>query len=102
MMAVLLRLSLRREFGRWKVSSIALERQENNGVTLPLDPEFMQTIRHLGRRPTVAAITELVIRKFGTHFLLSATLGGKGIHRTSVSSSASGHLARVEPFTMYF
>ncbi|XP_076133719.1 BMP/retinoic acid-inducible neural-specific protein 3 [Alosa pseudoharengus] len=66
-----------REFGRWKVSSLALERQYNNGVALPLDPEFMQTIRHLGRRPTIGAITENIIRKYGTHFLLSATLGGE-------------------------
>ncbi|KAL1272728.1 hypothetical protein QQF64_028590, partial [Cirrhinus molitorella] len=65
-----------REFGRWKVNSLALER-EDNGVALPLDPEFMQTIRQLGRRPTLGAITENIIRKYGTHFLLSATLGGE-------------------------
>ncbi|XP_059416156.1 BMP/retinoic acid-inducible neural-specific protein 3-like [Carassius carassius] len=65
-----------REFGRWKVNSLALER-EDNGVALPLDPEFMQTIRQLGRRPTLSAITENIIRKYGTHFLLSATLGGE-------------------------
>ncbi|KAI2663642.1 BMP/retinoic acid-inducible neural-specific protein 3 [Labeo rohita] len=64
------------EFGRWKVNSLALER-EDNGVALPLDPEFMQTIRQLGRRPTLGAITENIIRKYGTHFLLSATLGGE-------------------------
>lgn len=57
------------------MNSLALER-EDNGVALPLDPEFMQTIRQLGRRPTLAAITENIIRKYGTHFLLSATLGG--------------------------
>lgn len=64
-----------REFGRWKVNSLALER-EDNGIALPLDPEFMQTIRQLGRRPTFSAITENIIKKYGTHFLLSATLGG--------------------------
>ncbi|KAM7409290.1 hypothetical protein PAMA_000980 [Pampus argenteus] len=67
----------RREFGRWKVNSLALERQENNGFSLPLDPEFLQTIRQLGRRPSLNAITDNIIRKYGTHFLLSATLGGK-------------------------
>ncbi|XP_028857430.1 BMP/retinoic acid-inducible neural-specific protein 3 [Denticeps clupeoides] len=66
-----------REFGRWKVNSLAMERQDNNGFALPLDPEFMQTIRLLGRRPSISAITENVIRKYGTHFLLSATLGGQ-------------------------
>lgn len=66
-----------REFGRWKVNSLALERQENNGFSLPLDPEFLQTIRQLGRRPSLGTITDNIIRKYGTHFLLSATLGGK-------------------------
>ncbi|CAM9109776.1 unnamed protein product [Lampetra planeri] len=64
-------------FGRWKVNSLALERQENNGFSLPLDPEFLQAIRQLGRRPSLSAITDNIIRKYGTHFLLSATLGGE-------------------------
>ncbi|GAA6079287.1 BMP/retinoic acid-inducible neural-specific protein 3 [Tachysurus ichikawai] len=71
-----LHLSYSQEFGRWKVNSLALER-EDNGIALPLDPEFMQTIRQLGRRPTLSAITENIIKKYGTHFLLSATLGGE-------------------------
>ncbi|XP_030647503.1 BMP/retinoic acid-inducible neural-specific protein 3 [Chanos chanos] len=66
-----------REFGRWRVNSLVLERQESHGLALPLDPEFMQTIRQLGRRPTLSAITENIIRKYGTHFLLSGTLGGE-------------------------
>lgn len=66
-----------REFGRWKVNSLALERQENNGFSIPLDAEFLQTIRQLGRRPSQSAIIDNIIRKYGTHFLLSATLGGK-------------------------
>ncbi|KAJ8376203.1 hypothetical protein SKAU_G00067830 [Synaphobranchus kaupii] len=65
------------EFGRWKVNSLVLERQDNNGFALPLDPEFMQNIRLLGRRPTLRMITENIIRKYGTHLLLSATLGGE-------------------------
>ncbi|CAB1332049.1 unnamed protein product, partial [Coregonus sp. 'balchen'] len=64
-------------FGRWKVNSLALERQDNNDLALPLDPEFLQTIRHLGRRPSLSSITDSIIRKYGTHFLLSATLGGE-------------------------
>lgn len=59
------------------MNSLALERQDNNGLALPLDPEFLQTIRHLGRRPSLSSITDSIIRKYGTHFLLSATLGGK-------------------------
>ncbi|XP_061883571.1 BMP/retinoic acid-inducible neural-specific protein 3-like [Entelurus aequoreus] len=66
-----------REFGRWKVNSLALERQVNNGLPFPLDPEFLQTIRQLGRRPSLSTITDNIIRKYGTHFILSATLGGE-------------------------
>ncbi|KAJ8274485.1 hypothetical protein COCON_G00091100 [Conger conger] len=66
-----------REFGRWKINSLALERQDSNGLAFPLDPEFMQSIRHLGRRPNLRRITENIIKKYGTHFLLSATLGGE-------------------------
>ncbi|XP_023662166.1 BMP/retinoic acid-inducible neural-specific protein 3-like [Paramormyrops kingsleyae] len=66
-----------REFGRWKVNSLTLERQDNNGLALPLDPDFVQNIRMLGRRPDLRKITESIIRKYGTHFLLSATLGGE-------------------------
>nr|XP_006634925.2 PREDICTED: BMP/retinoic acid-inducible neural-specific protein 3-like isoform X1 [Lepisosteus oculatus] len=66
-----------REFGRWKVNSLALERKDYNGLSLPLDPEFMQNIRLLGRRPSLKRITENIIKKYGTHFLMSSTLGGE-------------------------
>lgn len=70
-----------REFGRWKVNSLAVEKRDSfggsGGLALPLDPDFMQTIRQLGRRPTLQTITENVIKKYGTHLLLSATLGGR-------------------------
>ncbi|KAI4828907.1 hypothetical protein KUCAC02_022978, partial [Chaenocephalus aceratus] len=79
-----------REFGRWKVNSLALERQENNGFSLPLDPEFLQTIR----------------QKYGTHFLLSATLGGeeslmifvdkRKLSRTSEVSESNGTAVTLE------
>lgn len=69
-----------REFGRWKVNSLAVERREssvgNGGLALPLDPDFMHTIRQLGRRPSLQTITESLIKKYGTHVLVSATLGG--------------------------
>uniref|UniRef100_A0A1A8RP13 Family with sequence similarity 5, member Ca n=1 Tax=Nothobranchius rachovii TaxID=451742 RepID=A0A1A8RP13_9TELE len=95
-----------REFGRWKVNSLVLERQENNGFSLPLDPEFLQTIRQLGRRPSLSAITDNIIRKYGTHFLLSATLGGeeslmifvdkRKLSRTSEASESNGTAVTLE------
>lgn len=66
-----------REFGRWKVNSLAVEWRDNSGgLAPPLDPDFMHTVRQLGRRPTLRRITEKIIKKYGTHLLLSATLGG--------------------------
>uniref|UniRef100_A0A1A8QBA6 Family with sequence similarity 5, member C n=1 Tax=Nothobranchius pienaari TaxID=704102 RepID=A0A1A8QBA6_9TELE len=95
-----------REFGRWKVNSLVLERQENNGFSLPLDPELLQTIRQLGRRPSLSAITDNIIRKYGTHFLLSATLGGeeslmifvdkRKLSRTSEASESNGTAVTLE------
>ncbi|MED6252804.1 BMP/retinoic acid-inducible neural-specific protein 3, partial [Ataeniobius toweri] len=67
------------EFGRWKVNSLAVEKRDSfgdsGGLALPLDPDLMHTIRQLGRRPTLQMITESLIKKYGTHLLLSATLG---------------------------
>ena len=69
-----------REFGRWKVNSLAVEKRDglggSGGLALPLDPDFMHTIRQLGRRPTLQTITDSLIKKYGTHLLVSATLGG--------------------------
>lgn len=70
-------LFFRREFGRWKVNNLAVERRNFLGSPLPLAPEFFRNIRLLGRRPTLQQITENLIKKYGTHFLLSATLGGR-------------------------
>ncbi|TSS97518.1 BMP/retinoic acid-inducible neural-specific protein 3 [Bagarius yarrelli] len=67
------RYKIYREFGRWKVNNLAVERQE----AVPLDPEFMRNIRQLGRRPSLQMIADNIIRKYGTHFLVSATLGGE-------------------------
>ncbi|XP_010793822.1 BMP/retinoic acid-inducible neural-specific protein 3-like [Notothenia coriiceps] len=73
------RYKMYREFGRWKVNSLAVEKRDglggSRGLALPLDPDFMHTIRQLGRRPTLQTITEGLIKKYGTHLLLSATLG---------------------------
>lgn len=66
-----------REFARWKVNSLALERKDFFSLPLPLAPEFVRNIRLLGRRPSLHQVTENLIKKYGTHFLLSATLGGK-------------------------
>ncbi|KAE8291196.1 BMP/retinoic acid-inducible neural-specific protein 3 Precursor [Larimichthys crocea] len=75
------RYKIYREFGRWKVNSLAVEKRNSvggsGGLALPLDPDFMHTIRQLGRRPTLQTITECLIKKYGTHLLLSATLGGE-------------------------
>uniref|UniRef100_A0A8D2L5Z7 BMP/retinoic acid inducible neural specific 2 n=1 Tax=Varanus komodoensis TaxID=61221 RepID=A0A8D2L5Z7_VARKO len=70
------RYRIYREFARWKVNNLALERRDFFGLPLPLAPEFIRNIRLLGRRPSLQQITENLIKKYGTHFLLSATLGG--------------------------
>uniref|UniRef100_A0A1A8LBI0 Family with sequence similarity 5, member C n=1 Tax=Nothobranchius pienaari TaxID=704102 RepID=A0A1A8LBI0_9TELE len=95
------RYKIYREFGRWKVNSLAVEKRDSFGgsgsLALPLDPDFTQTIRQLGRRPTLQMITESLIKKYGTHFLLSATLGGEEAltifvdkRKLSVESSPAG------------
>ncbi|XP_063154556.1 BMP/retinoic acid-inducible neural-specific protein 2 [Candoia aspera] len=71
------RYRIYREFARWKVNNLALERKDFFSLPLPLAPEFIRNIRLLGRRPTLQQITEYLIKKYGTHFLLSATLGGE-------------------------
>ncbi|XP_068445944.1 BMP/retinoic acid-inducible neural-specific protein 3a.2 isoform X2 [Clinocottus analis] len=71
------RYKIYREFGRWKVNNMAVERRDFLESSLPLTPEFIRNIRMLGRRPTTQMITDNLIRKYGTHFLLSATLGGE-------------------------
>ncbi|KAG5850637.1 BMP/retinoic acid-inducible neural-specific protein 3-like [Anguilla anguilla] len=71
------RYKIYREFGRWKVNNLAVEQRDFLDFPLPLTPEFFRNIRLLGRRPTTQLITENLIKKYGTHFLLSATLGGE-------------------------
>ncbi|XP_053720048.1 BMP/retinoic acid-inducible neural-specific protein 3-like [Synchiropus splendidus] len=71
------RYKIYREFGRWKVSNLVVERRDVMESPLPLTSEFIRNIRQLGRRPSCRMITDHLIRKYGTHFLLSATLGGE-------------------------
>lgn len=84
-----------REFGRWKVNSLAVEKRDglggSGGLALPLDPDFQHTIRQLGRRPTLQAITESLIKKYGTHLLVSATLGGT-VEYAPLQSKPDSHI----------
>lgn len=83
-----------REFGRWKVNSLAVEKRDSlggsGGLALPLDPGFQHTIRQLGRRPTLQTITESLIKNYGTHLLLSATLGGR-VEYAQLQSKPGSH-----------
>lgn len=67
----------RREFARWKVRNTAIERRDLLHNPLPLMPEFQRSIRLLGRRPTTQQFIDTIIKKYGTHILISATLGGR-------------------------
>ncbi|KAE8583607.1 hypothetical protein XENTR_v10020595 [Xenopus tropicalis] len=71
------RYKIYREFARWKVRNVAVDRKEPLRHPLPLMPEFQQSLRQLGRRPSSQQITETIIKKYGTHLLVSATLGGE-------------------------
>ncbi|PKU39666.1 hypothetical protein llap_10029 [Limosa lapponica baueri] len=65
------------EFARWKVRNTAIERRDLLHNPLPLMPEFQRSIRLLGRRPTTQQFIDTIIKKYGTHILISATLGGE-------------------------
>lgn len=69
----------RREFSHWKVNSLVTEKRDFFKAPLPLAPEFLRNLRLLGRRPSLQQIHENLIKKYGTHFLVSATLGGKPV-----------------------
>ncbi|XP_043989077.1 BMP/retinoic acid-inducible neural-specific protein 2 [Gambusia affinis] len=71
------RYKIYREFSHWKVNSLATEKRDFLKAPLPLAPEFLRNLRLLGRRPTLQQINENLIKKYGTHFLVSATLGGE-------------------------
>lgn len=65
-----------REFARWKVRNTAIERRDLIRNPLPLMPEFQRSMRMLGRRPSTQQFIDTIIKKYGTHILISATLGG--------------------------
>ncbi|KAL7879816.1 hypothetical protein SRHO_G00020700 [Serrasalmus rhombeus] len=71
------RYKIYREFSHWKVNSLATEKRDFFKAPLPLAPEFLRNLRLLGRRPSLQQIHENLIKKYGTHFLVSATLGGE-------------------------
>ncbi|KAJ3594982.1 hypothetical protein NHX12_004287, partial [Muraenolepis orangiensis] len=71
------RYKIYREFSHWKVTSLVTEKRDVLRAPLPLAPEFLRNLRLLGRRPTLQQINENLIKKYGTHFLVSATLGGE-------------------------
>ena len=91
---------LSREFGRWKVNNLAVERRDFLESPLPLTPEFIRNIRLLGRRPTTQLITDNLIRKYGTHFLLSATLGGKQPLWEFCGNAGGGIAVEVDPYQL--
>ncbi len=66
-----------REFARWKVRNTAIERRDLIRNPVPLMPEFQRSVRLLGRRPTTQQFIDTIIKKYGTHILISATLGGR-------------------------
>ncbi|XP_034871849.1 BMP/retinoic acid-inducible neural-specific protein 1 isoform X2 [Mirounga angustirostris] len=71
------RYKIYREFARWKVRNTAIERRDLVRHPVPLMPEFQRSIRLLGRRPTTQQFIDTIIKKYGTHLLISATLGGE-------------------------
>ncbi|KAG1934743.1 BMP/retinoic acid-inducible neural-specific protein 2 [Pimephales promelas] len=71
------RYKIYREFSHWKVNSLVTEKRDFFKAPLPLAPEFLRNLRLLGRRPSLQQIHENLIKKYGTHFLVSATLGGE-------------------------
>lgn len=66
-----------REFARWKVRNTAIERRDLIRNPVPLMPEFQRSVRTLGRRPSTQQVINTIIKKYGTHILISATLGGE-------------------------
>ncbi|XP_058843161.1 BMP/retinoic acid-inducible neural-specific protein 1 [Acipenser ruthenus] len=71
------RYKIYREFARWKVRNTAIEKRDLLRNPAPLMPEFQKSIRLLGRRPSTQQFIDTIIKKYGTHILISATLGGE-------------------------
>uniref|UniRef100_A0A8C4QGP8 BMP/retinoic acid inducible neural specific 2 n=1 Tax=Eptatretus burgeri TaxID=7764 RepID=A0A8C4QGP8_EPTBU len=72
------RYKIYREFARWRVSNLAVEqRPDTPPAPMPLAPEFVRALQELGRRPGQAQLLEGFIRKYGTHYVVTGTLGGE-------------------------
>ncbi|KAJ7987285.1 hypothetical protein DPEC_G00337140 [Dallia pectoralis] len=71
------RYKIYREFARWKVRNTAIERRDLIRNPVPLMPDFQRSVRLLGRRPSNQQFIDTIIKKYGTHILISATLGGE-------------------------
>ncbi|XP_021458137.2 BMP/retinoic acid-inducible neural-specific protein 1-like [Oncorhynchus mykiss] len=71
------RYKIYREFARWKVRNTAIERRDLIRNPVPLMPDFQRSVRLLGRRPSTQQFIDTIIKKYGTHILISATLGGE-------------------------
>lgn len=92
-----------REFARWKVRNTAIERRDLIRNPVPLMPEFQRSVRMLGRRPSTQQFIDTIIKKYGTHILISATLGGKMVlisellHQCTFKEINLGSLGRRSP-----
>lgn len=74
----------------------AIERRDLLHNPLPLMPEFQRSIRLLGRRPTTQQFIDTIIKKYGTHLLISATLGGRWHPGWGWAGGLWGHWAVLE------
>uniref|UniRef100_A0AAQ5Y357 BMP/retinoic acid-inducible neural-specific protein 1 n=1 Tax=Amphiprion ocellaris TaxID=80972 RepID=A0AAQ5Y357_AMPOC len=93
------RYKIYREFARWKVRNTAIERRDLIRNPVPLMPEFQRSVRLLGRRPTTQQFIDTIIKKYGTHILISATLGGK---RGSLTSFTHSHMLASTSTNLHF
>uniref|UniRef100_L7N008 BMP/retinoic acid-inducible neural-specific protein 1 n=1 Tax=Anolis carolinensis TaxID=28377 RepID=L7N008_ANOCA len=89
------RYKIYREFARWKVRNTAIDRRDLLRNPVPLMPEFQRSIRLLGRRPTTQQFIDTIIKKYGTHILISATLGGRSATVWYCVEDGLHHIPRV-------
>lgn len=92
---------LNREFARWKVRNTAIERRDLIRNPVPLMPDFQRSVRLLGRRPTTQQFIDTIIKKYGTHLLISATLGGKS-RALPLNSIVGSHKSSYLPEQKWF
>lgn len=69
-------------------------------------PDFQRSVRLLGRRPSTQQFIDTIIKKYGTHILISATLGGEKAYiyfyftKTTVVGHKNG--SRATPYCGWF